>query len=78
MWEGDRKKTPNGSFKIVVKKITINGGLQSFNDYPNFVKSYRRLGDRKAKVLSQVNARYALQHATRPEEEIGPLILLTN
>ena len=70
MREGDRK-TPTGSFKIVLKKIHNKWGPELLLNYPN-EESYRRFNDRKAKGMLPANARIGdgiAIHATRPEEE---------
>ncbi|MCY7293204.1 MAG: L,D-transpeptidase [Ferruginibacter sp.] len=70
MKEGDRR-TPTGSFKIVLKKIHKKWGPELLLDYPN-AESYRRFNERKTKGLLPANARIGdgiAIHATRPEEE---------
>lgn len=70
MREGDRR-TPTGSFKIVLKKIHNKWGPELLLDYPT-EESYRRFNERKAKGLLPANARIGdgiAIHATRPEEE---------
>jgi len=70
MREGD-KRTPNGSFKIILKKIHPKWGPELLLDYPND-ESYRVFNERKAKGLLPKNARIGSGiaiHATRPEEE---------
>ncbi len=70
MREGDRR-TPTGSFKIILKKIHDKWGPELLLDYPN-EESYRRFNERKAKGLLPANARIGdgiAIHATRPEEE---------
>lgn len=70
MKEGD-KKTPDGSFKIILKKIHPKWGPELLLDYPNDV-SYQRFNERKKKGLISKNARIGdgiAIHATRPEEE---------
>ena len=70
MREGDRR-TPTGSFKIVLKKIHNKWGPELLLDYPN-AESYRRFSERKSKGLLPANARIGdgiAIHATRPEEE---------
>lgn len=70
MKEGDRK-TPNGSFKVIIKKIHPKWGPELLLDYPND-ESYQRFNDRKAKGLlprgAKIGGGIAI-HATRPEEE---------
>ncbi|MBC7937035.1 MAG: L,D-transpeptidase [Rhizobacter sp.] len=70
MREGD-KRTPTGSFKIVLKKIHKKWGPELLLDYPN-QESYRRFNERKAKGLIPKTAKIGdgiAIHATRPEEE---------
>ena len=70
MREGDRR-TPTGTFKIVLKKIHNKWGPELLLDYPN-AESYRRFNERKSKGLLPANARIGdgiAIHATRPEEE---------
>lgn len=70
MKEGD-KRTPNGSFKIILKKIHPKWGPELLLDYPN-EESIQKFNDRKAKGLipktAKIGAGIAI-HATRPEEE---------
>ncbi len=70
MREGD-KRTPTGSFKVIMKKINKKWGQELLLDYPND-ESYRRFKERKAKGLIPANARIGdgiAIHATRKEEE---------
>lgn len=70
MREGD-KRTPTGSFKVVLKKIHPKWGPELLLDYPN-PESYRRFNERKAKGLIPKTAKIGdgiAIHATRPEEE---------
>ena len=70
MREGD-KRTPTGSFKIIIKKIHPKWGPELLLNYPTD-ESVRRFNDRKAKGLIPANARIGdgiAIHATRPEEE---------
>jgi murein L,D-transpeptidase YafK len=70
MKEGDRK-TPNGSFKIILKKIHPKWGPELLLNYPNEV-SYQKFNERKQKGLIPKNAKIGdgiAIHATRPEEE---------
>ncbi len=70
MKEGDRR-TPNGSFKVIIKKIHPKWGPELLLDYPNDV-SYQRFNDRKAKGILPKSAKIGggiAIHATRPEEE---------
>lgn len=70
MKEGD-KRTPDGSFKVILKKIHPKWGPELLLDYPNDI-SYQRFKERKAKGLIPKNARIGngiAIHATRPQEE---------
>ncbi len=70
MREGDRR-TPTGSFKIIMKKVNKRWGQELLLDYPN-EESVRRFKERKAKGLIAANARIGdgiAIHATRKEEE---------
>lgn len=70
MREGD-KRTPNGTFKIILKKQHPKWGPELLLDYPNQV-SYQRFNQRKASGQLPKNARIGdgiAIHATRPEEE---------
>jgi murein L,D-transpeptidase YafK len=70
MREGD-KRTPDGSFKVILKKIHKNWGPELLLDYPNET-SVRKFNDRKAKGLIPKNAKIGdgiAIHATRPQEE---------
>ncbi len=70
MKEGD-KRTPDGKFKVILKKIHNKWGPELLLDYPNEV-SYQRFNERKAKGLLPKNAKIGngiAIHATRPEEE---------
>ena len=70
MREGD-KRTPNGSFKVIIKKIHPKWGPELLLDYPND-ESFERFNERKAKGLlprgAKIGGGIAI-HATRPEEE---------
>jgi murein L,D-transpeptidase YafK len=70
MFEGD-KRTPDGEFKVVLKKIHPKWGPELLLDYPN-EESVRRFKERKSKGLipskAKIGAGIAI-HATRPEEE---------
>ncbi|CAN5185754.1 hypothetical protein BH11BAC5_BH11BAC5_04540 [soil metagenome] len=70
MKEGDRK-TPNGSFKIILKKIHPKWGPELLLDYPTQI-NYQRFNERKQKGLipkaAKIGEGIAI-HATRPEEE---------
>jgi len=70
MREGDRK-TPDGKFKIVLKKIHPKWGPELLLDYPN-EESLQRFNERKRKGLVPKNAKIGegiAIHATRPGEE---------
>jgi murein L,D-transpeptidase YafK len=70
MREGD-KKTPDGNFKVILKKIHQKWGPELLLDYPNDV-SVQRFNERKAKGLVPKNAKIGngiAIHATRPSEE---------
>ena len=70
MCEGD-KKTPEGNFKIIIKKIHPQWGPEMLLDFPN-EESYQKFNERKAKGLIPKNAKIGggiAIHATRPQEE---------
>ena len=70
MREGD-KRTPTGTFKIILKKIHKKWGQELLLDYPN-EESYRKFRARKSQGLIPANASIGggiAIHATRPEEE---------
>ena len=70
MKEGDRK-TPNGNFKVLLKKINSEWGMELLLDYPN-KESIQKFKDRKLHGLIPKNAKIGngiAIHATRPEEE---------
>lgn len=70
MREGD-KRTPDGNFKVILKKIHPKWGPELLLDYPNDI-SYQRFKERKARGLIPKNARIGngiAIHATRPQEE---------
>ena len=70
MREGD-KRTPTGSFKVILKKIHPKWGPELLLDYPT-PESFRRFNERKAKGLIPKAAKIGdgiAIHATRPEEE---------
>ncbi len=70
MYEGD-KRTPNGKFKIIQKKINPKWGMELLLDYPND-ESVRRFNERKSKGLIPKKARIGdgiAIHGTRPSEE---------
>ena len=70
MKEGDRK-TPDGNFKVIQKKIHPKWSYELLLDYPNDV-SIQRFNARKQKGILPKNAKIGngiAIHATRPEEE---------
>ncbi len=70
MREGD-KRTPNGNFTIILKKINPKWGMELLLDYPN-EESIRKFNLRKAKGLLSAHARIGngiAIHGTRPQEE---------
>lgn len=70
MKEGD-KKTPNGNYTIILKKIHRQWGPELLLDYPN-PTNVQLFNERKQKGVIPKNARIGAGiaiHATRPEEE---------
>ena len=70
MREGD-KKTPNGTFKVIQKRINPKWGPQMLLDYPTR-ESYSRFNERKARGVLPSNAKIGSGiaiHSTRPQEE---------
>ena len=70
MREGD-KRTPNGKFKIILKKIHPKWGPELLLDYPG-PEHIQLFNERKQKGLIPRNAKIGggiAIHATRPEEE---------
>lgn len=70
MKEGD-KKTPDGKFKVILKKIHPKWGYELLLDYPND-ESYRRFNQRKANGSIPKTAKIGngiAIHATRKDEE---------
>ena len=70
MKEGDRK-TPNGTFKVLLKKINSKWGMELLLDYPNNA-CVQKFNDRKNQGLIPKNAKIGngiAIHATRPAEE---------
>lgn len=68
--EGD-KRTPEGHFKILLKKIHPQWGPELLLDFPN-EESIRKFNERQARGLIPRNARIGSGiaiHATRPQEE---------
>lgn len=68
--EGD-KRTPEGEFKVVLKKNTGKWAYELLLDYPN-EESISKFKTRKAKGIVPRNARVGggiAIHATRPQEE---------
>lgn len=70
MREGD-KRTPDGNFKVILKKIHPNWGPELLLDYPNDI-SFQKFSERKSRGLiprsSKIGGGIAI-HATRPQEE---------
>jgi len=68
--EGD-KRTPEGNFKVLLKKIHPNWGPELLLDFPN-AESMRKFNERVNKGLvprsAKVGGGIAI-HATRPQEE---------
>ena len=62
MREGD-KRTPDGTFKIIIKKIHRQWGPELLLDYPT-QESVQKFKERKAKIGNGIAI-----HATRPGEE---------
>jgi murein L,D-transpeptidase YafK len=70
MKEGDRR-TPDGSFKVILKKIHPQWGPELLLDYPNG-PSYKKFNERVAKGVIPKTAKIGngiAIHATRPNEE---------
>ena len=70
MKEGD-KKTPDGKFKVILKKHHPKWGPELLLDYPNET-SYKKFIERKQKGVLAKNAKIGngiAIHATRPGEE---------
>ncbi len=70
MREGDRR-TPNGKYKIILKKIHPKWGPELLLDYPG-PSDVEKFNERKKKGLVPKTARIGngiAIHATRPEEE---------
>lgn len=70
MREGDRR-TPNGKFKVILKKIHQKWGPELLLDYP-LPADVEKFNDRKKRGLVPKTARIGggiAIHATRPEEE---------
>ena len=68
--EGD-KRTPEGHFKVLLKKIHPQWGPELLLDFPN-EESIRKFSERQAKGLIAKSARIGngiAIHATRPQEE---------
>ena len=68
--EGD-KRTPDGKFKVVLKKIHPQWGFELLLDYPN-EESIEKFKERKAEGIIPHNAKIGggiAIHATRPQEE---------
>ena len=70
MYEGD-KRTPNGQFKIILKKINPKWGPELLLDYPN-ESAIEKFNERKAKGLISQKAKIGggiAIHSTRKSEE---------
>lgn len=70
MYEGDRR-TPNGKFKVLLKKMHPKWGPELLLDYPT-PEQVQRFNERKKKGLVPGKARIGngiAIHGTRPEEE---------
>src|SRR5665647_2275062 len=70
MKEGD-KKTPDGHFKVILKKIHPKWSYELLLDYPN-QSSIQLFNERKQRGLLPKNAKIGggiAIHATRPQEE---------
>lgn len=70
MYQGD-KRTPEGHFKIVLKKIHSQWGPELLLDFPN-AESIRKFNERKSEGLIPKNKGLGdgiAIHATRPNEE---------
>lgn len=70
-WREGDKKTPDGHFKVIQKKIHPKWSYELLLDYPT-MESVQRFNARKQKGLLPKNARIGngiAIHATRPEEE---------
>jgi len=70
MREGD-KRTPNGKFKVILKKIHPKWGPELLLDFPND-ENVQLFNERKAKGLIPKNSKIGggiAIHATRPQEE---------
>ena len=68
--EGD-KRTPDGKFKVILKKIHPQWGPELLLDYPNN-ETLQRFNERKTKGMIPKNAKPGggiAIHATRPQEE---------
>jgi murein L,D-transpeptidase YafK len=68
--KGDRL-TPDGNFKVILKKINPKWGPELLLDYPNDM-SYEKFKERKEEGLLPKNAQIGdgiAIHATRPDEE---------
>ena len=68
--EGD-KRTPEGKFKVLLKKIHPKWGFELLLDFPN-EQSIRKFNDRISKGMIPRNAKIGngiAIHSTRPQEE---------
>ncbi len=65
------KRTPEGNFKVLLKKIHPNWGPELLLDYPN-EESIKKFNERRGEGLIPKNAKIGngiAIHATRPSEE---------
>lgn len=65
------KRTPEGNFKIIVKRNNTKWKYELLLDYPN-QESYKKFDERKAEGVIPKNAQIGggiAIHATRPQEE---------
>jgi murein L,D-transpeptidase YafK len=70
MKEGDRR-TPDGQYKVILKKIHPKWGPELLLDYPTEI-NVQRFNERKKRGIIPANAKIGSGiaiHATRPEEE---------
>lgn len=70
-WREGDKKTPDGKFKVIQKKIHPKWSYELLLDYPT-PESIQRFNERKKRGLLPKNAKIGngiAIHATRPEEE---------
>ena len=65
------KRTPEGNFKIILKRNNAKWKYELLLNYPN-PESYKKFDERKEKALIPQNAQIRGGigiHATRPQEE---------